>query len=99
MTQADGMEQWKHPNEGVIYVNTDAALFKEFNSYSYSRLARNHKGELVEAVSSCRQGSIDPTVAEAIIIREAMGQRKSMVTGDNKNRLSRGGLNNSVFIR
>lgn len=35
-------------------------------------VATNHKGELVEAISRCRQGTISSNVAMAIRIREAL---------------------------
>lgn len=72
MTRADDMEQWRCPNEGISKVNTDAATFENSSSYSYSRLARDHKGELIEVLATCKQGSIDPAIAEAISVREAL---------------------------
>lgn len=56
---------------------TDATLFAESNTYSYAMLARDHEGKLVEAVSSCKQGNIDPELADAIWIREALSWVKS----------------------
>ncbi|KAL8092543.1 hypothetical protein AgCh_034709 [Apium graveolens] len=44
MTQADGKERWERPVEGALKVNTDAAIFSDSNKYSYSLVARDHKG-------------------------------------------------------
>lgn len=66
MAQADGMEQWERPNADIIKVNTDVALFENSNSYSYSMLVRDSHGELVEAVTSSKHGSITLELAEAI---------------------------------
>lgn len=72
MTQVEGMEQWKCPNNGIIKVNIVAVIFEDSDSYSYSRLARNHLGELVDAFANDRQGRIDPTIAEVMSIKEAL---------------------------
>ncbi|XP_074351531.1 uncharacterized protein LOC141690649 [Apium graveolens] len=72
MTHNDGKEHWEYPRNGDLKVNTDAAIFTNSNRYSFSMVARDHLGELVEAKSSCKQGTIDPVLAEAIGIREAL---------------------------
>lgn len=72
MTQVDGKEHLERPHIGMIKINTDAALFEEFISYSYSMIARDHSGELVEAATYCRPGSLDPKMAEALGIKEAL---------------------------
>ncbi|XP_063936253.1 uncharacterized protein LOC135147271 [Daucus carota subsp. sativus] len=77
MTLNDGEVHWKPPHEGTIKVNTDAALFEDSNCYAYAIVARDHEGKLVEAMSSCRQGRVDPELAEAIGIREALSWIKA----------------------
>lgn len=72
MTQADGHEHWECPMEGRLKVNVDAAIFSDSSRYSFSLVARDHAGRLIEARSSCKQGTIDPTVAEAIAVKEAL---------------------------
>ncbi|XP_074378327.1 uncharacterized protein LOC141719860 [Apium graveolens] len=72
MTQADGKEHLELPTEGKVKINTDAAIFEESRRFSYAFIARNHRGDLVEAVSSCKQGIVDPVLAEAIGVREAL---------------------------
>lgn len=52
--------------------NTDAALFEESNSYSYSMIVRDHLGELIEVSSRCKQGNLDPVMAEAFGVHEAL---------------------------
>lgn len=71
------MEHWEQPKEGTIKINTDAAIFTNSNRYSYSMLARNHRGELLEARSTCKQGCVQPELAEAIGIREALSWVKA----------------------
>lgn len=72
MTQADGKEHWELPTEGKVKINTDAAIFNDSRQFSYAFIARDHRGDLVEAVSNCKQGSIDPLLAEAIGVRDIL---------------------------
>lgn len=72
MTQSDGKEYWECPTEGMVKINTDVATFTDSNRFSFSMLAHDHHGELLEAYASCRQGNMDPVIAEAIGIREAL---------------------------
>lgn len=76
MTPEDDREHWECPKEGTVKINTDAAIFSDSNQYSYSMIARNHAGELMEAKASCKQGKVDPELAEAIGIREALSWLK-----------------------
>lgn len=76
LTQVDGDERQKVPDENTIKINTDAAIFETSNCFSYSRVARNHASELVEAFSKCIQGSVNPEMEEAIGIREALSWTK-----------------------
>lgn len=55
----------------VIKVNVDAALYESEGCFGFAYVARNDKGELIEANSSCREGSVTPEIAEAVGIREA----------------------------
>lgn len=70
MTHNDGAECWRAPTLNKTKVNVDAALFS--SSFSYSVVARNHHGKLVEAISKCMQGSIEPEKAEALSVKEAL---------------------------
>ncbi|XP_074327365.1 uncharacterized protein LOC141665282 [Apium graveolens] len=72
MTLADRNEHWQLPPEGTIKVNTDAAYFAESNTYAYAMVARDHIGSLLEAKTAGKHGHIDPMMAEALSIREAL---------------------------
>ena len=65
------------PKENQTKVNTDAAVFGPSNCYSFAFAARNHKGELVEARSSFKEGSISPECVEVMGIREALSWIKA----------------------
>lgn len=54
----------------VTKVNTDPAIFQASNCYFFAFAARNHKGELLEARSSCKQGHINPECAETMGIQK-----------------------------
>lgn len=55
MSQEDGKERWECPQEGTIKINVDATLFETSNTYCYSMIARDHKGELIVAGTKCRE--------------------------------------------
>lgn len=71
MLPDDGLEQWHSPVEHKIKVNTDAALFDNPNRYSIATIVRDHTGTLVQAKSTCLQGSVAPEFAEAVRVRES----------------------------
>ncbi|XP_074351743.1 uncharacterized protein LOC141690886 [Apium graveolens] len=68
----DGDELWTPPTENTTKINTDAAVYDSSNQYTYAFAARNYKGELLEARSSCKEGRTTPERAEAMGIREAL---------------------------
>uniref|UniRef100_A0A803QFT1 Reverse transcriptase domain-containing protein n=1 Tax=Cannabis sativa TaxID=3483 RepID=A0A803QFT1_CANSA len=72
MNSEDGNEHWQVPKENTIKINTDVAIFESTTRYSYSCVARDHAGRLVEAQASCRQGAVKPEIAEAVGILEAL---------------------------
>lgn len=72
MTIVDGNEHWHLPPEGTIKVNTDATCFAESNTYAYAMVERDHTGSLLEAKTTSKHGHIDPMMAEALSIREAL---------------------------
>ena len=68
----DGDELWTLPTENTTTINTGAAVYDSSNRYSYVFTARNYKGELLEARSSCKEGRTTPEYAEAMGIRKAL---------------------------
>lgn len=82
MTAEDGAEQWNTPSVDRIKVNTDAAIFEASKCFSFSVIARDHRGQLMEAFSRCRSGSVSPVMAETIGIKEAFSWvKKQELTG------------------
>lgn len=77
MTQDDGFEHWRLPMANRVKVNVDAAIFEASNRYSFAIVVRGSTGELIQAMSSCREGNVTPDVAEGIAIREALSWVKT----------------------
>ncbi|XP_074352809.1 uncharacterized protein LOC141691960 [Apium graveolens] len=82
MTQADGNERWTKPNVGELKINVDAACFTDSNKYSFAFLVRDSQGNVVEAQTKCKQGQVDPEIAEAMRIREALSWVKEKKVGN-----------------
>ncbi|XP_062075810.1 uncharacterized protein LOC133779929 [Humulus lupulus] len=73
----DGCEQWSPPTENKIKVNCDAALFASPQSFSFSCIARDFRGQMLEAIVKNVRGSVSPEVAEALGIKEALSWIKT----------------------
>lgn len=56
----------------MINVNSDVAIFKFSNRYSFSNLERDYRGELIAARSSCYQANIVVECAELMGIRKVL---------------------------
>lgn len=63
ITQTDDDVYRKQPTVGKVKVNTDATLFEYANLYNYAMVARDHEGKMLEAMSTCRQGCLNPELA------------------------------------
>ncbi|KAL6503124.1 hypothetical protein OROHE_023753 [Orobanche hederae] len=77
MTHEDGQERWNLPMCDRIKINVDAAIFDSSSCYSYAIVIRDHNGALLEAVSSCKQATVTPELAEAVGIKEALSWVKN----------------------
>ncbi|XP_062099802.1 uncharacterized protein LOC133805647 [Humulus lupulus] len=73
----DGAVKWSLPKEGFMKINTDAGLFESLNCFSFSCVARDHRGLFCEARVSCRRGMVSPEVAEVLGIKEALSWVKN----------------------
>ncbi|XP_060965604.1 uncharacterized protein LOC133034522 [Cannabis sativa] len=71
-TEADGLDKWQKLTAPTIKINTDAAIFDSNGSYRFVCVARNAAGEMLEALTSCRAGIVQPELAEAMGVREAL---------------------------
>ncbi|KAM6549730.1 hypothetical protein CsatB_021406 [Cannabis sativa] len=72
-----GVEHWIKPSLGELKVNCDAALFSGERSHGLGWIARDHAGLCVAAAAVKHRGDIDPVVAEALSMKEALSWIKS----------------------
>ncbi|XP_060959224.1 uncharacterized protein LOC115699974 [Cannabis sativa] len=72
LTEAAGLDKWQKLTAPSLKINTDAAIFDSGGSYSFVCVARGAAGELLEALTCCRAGIVQPELAEAMGVREAL---------------------------
>ncbi|KAM6561714.1 hypothetical protein CsatA_030953 [Cannabis sativa] len=72
LSAADGSDTWQKPAATSIKINVDAAIFDSNGTYSFVCVARDASGQLVEAITCCRAGVVQPEMAEAMGVREAL---------------------------
>uniref|UniRef100_A0A803P1Q1 RNase H type-1 domain-containing protein n=1 Tax=Cannabis sativa TaxID=3483 RepID=A0A803P1Q1_CANSA len=68
----DGKEHWTLPKENSIKINVNAALFEGGHSYDLGLVARDAKCILIEGCTIFSHGKVEPTLAKAIGVREAL---------------------------
>lgn len=68
----DGAFSWVAPQELSVKVNVDAAIFSDQNSFGVGVIARDCRGELIQAKSVLTEGNVDPALAEVMTIKEAL---------------------------
>uniref|UniRef100_A0A803NHJ6 RNase H type-1 domain-containing protein n=1 Tax=Cannabis sativa TaxID=3483 RepID=A0A803NHJ6_CANSA len=67
-----GAKHWISPQANSIKVNIDAALFDSDHKYGLGLVARDERGLLIERRTMLSNGSIEPELAEAMGVREAL---------------------------
>ncbi|MBA0845521.1 hypothetical protein Goarm_022797 [Gossypium armourianum] len=81
-------EVWRPPDYGFVKINFDASFIPGNNFALIAILARNHKGEVIEAVTYMVEDVDDAFVAEAraceraLILARLKGFRRLIVEGD-----------------
>ncbi|MBA0633651.1 hypothetical protein Godav_024566 [Gossypium davidsonii] len=81
-------EVWRPPGYGFIKINFDASYIPGNSFATIAILARNHRGEVIEAVTYLVEGVDDAFVAEArayervLILAKLKGFRRLIVEGD-----------------
>lgn len=76
MLEGDGACTWVKPQTESVKVTTDAAIFRDRGEYGYAMIARDANGELIEAKTCLHSGQIEPEVAEAMAVKEALSWMK-----------------------
>uniref|UniRef100_A0A803QD58 RNase H type-1 domain-containing protein n=1 Tax=Cannabis sativa TaxID=3483 RepID=A0A803QD58_CANSA len=68
---------WTAPVAGFLKVNVDGALFSASNSFGLGGLARDANGHLIEAFCLHKPGCVQPSLVEAIGVKEALSWIKT----------------------
>ncbi|XP_060965763.1 uncharacterized protein LOC133034618 [Cannabis sativa] len=68
----DGAEHWSPPLANSIKVNVDAALFDDGRSFGSGMVARDDRGWLIEGRTILAMNMVEPLLAEAISVKEAL---------------------------
>lgn len=68
----DGAFTWVKPQEALVKVNVDAALFSEQLSFGAGMVGRDSRGELIQARTVLSAGVVQPELAEVMAIKEAL---------------------------
>ncbi|KAK9107449.1 hypothetical protein Syun_023460 [Stephania yunnanensis] len=73
---------WQRPSDGYVKCNVDASVFADKGVSSYGEILRDGLGNFVAALAGSFEGIFEPTVAEAIGVREALSWLKGI--GENQ---------------
>ncbi|XP_060972219.1 uncharacterized protein LOC133038174 [Cannabis sativa] len=68
----DVVERWTAPHGNSVKLNVDAAMFNIGEPYGIGLVVRNGSGLLIEGRTRLFYGQVEPVLAEAIGIREAL---------------------------
>ena len=70
----DGGTSWQRPVVGGV---EGQCGFSEDDKFSFACLARDHEGQVVNVISSCRDGVLSSELAKAVGVRDALSWIKS----------------------
>lgn len=68
ITPLNGKEHSQLSQMNTIKVNIDAVLFENSEHFSFSILARDHEGNMIEAKACCKQGNIAPELQKPLTL-------------------------------
>uniref|UniRef100_A0A803PF85 RNase H type-1 domain-containing protein n=1 Tax=Cannabis sativa TaxID=3483 RepID=A0A803PF85_CANSA len=70
--EGDGVECWSTPSTNSVKINVDAALFGDEQGFGIGAVARDDKDLLIEGVCKHFQGKVEPLLAQALGVKEAL---------------------------
>uniref|UniRef100_A0A803NJ40 RNase H type-1 domain-containing protein n=1 Tax=Cannabis sativa TaxID=3483 RepID=A0A803NJ40_CANSA len=82
---SNGSEQWRKSKVHKVKVNVDGAIFTTKHRFGFGSVARDPDGNLIEAISSSRCGSVQPKIAELIRVKEDLSWIKVTVVSNGGN--------------
>ncbi|XP_074374476.1 uncharacterized protein LOC141714880 [Apium graveolens] len=76
--QGDGAVYWVKPQHEVVKITVDAAIMEHQGVSGIGLIARDHAGNLILARTRCIVEIMNPTLAEAIAVKEALSWAKEL---------------------
>lgn len=76
--EGDGAIYWVKPQFNEVKINANAALFKDYGVSGTWLIARNHDGHLILEKTGCYDEVLDPVLAEALSVKEALSWVKEL---------------------
>ncbi|KAL8098499.1 hypothetical protein AgCh_031317 [Apium graveolens] len=76
--QEDGAVYWVKPQHEVVKITVDAAIMEHQGVSGIGLIARDHAGNLILARTRCIVEIMNPTLAEAIAVKEALSWVKEL---------------------
>ncbi|XP_062088335.1 uncharacterized protein LOC133794908 [Humulus lupulus] len=73
----DGLELWTKPDVNSVKINIDAAIFTNECKLGLGAVVRDHQGVVLTYRSWCKQGNLQPDVAEAMGLKEVLSWIKN----------------------
>lgn len=72
----DGATYWIKPQYNEVKITADAAIVEDHGASSIGLIVRDHEGHLLLACTRCFRDIMNPTLVEAIAIKEALSWAK-----------------------
>lgn len=76
--EGNGAIYWAKPQYNEIKITVDATIFEDRGASGFGIIVRNYEGHLILAKSKSRSEVMNPTLAEALAIKEALSWAKEM---------------------
>ncbi|XP_062103683.1 uncharacterized protein LOC133814782 [Humulus lupulus] len=73
----DGLELWTKPDVNSVKINIDAAIFTNEFKLGLGAVVRDHQGVVLTYRLWCKQGNLQPDVAEAMGLKEVLSWIKT----------------------
>ncbi|XP_074352290.1 uncharacterized protein LOC141691450 [Apium graveolens] len=76
--EGDEATTWVKPQHDTVKITVDASIFQNLGMAGAGIVARNHDGHLILAKSICSPDVMNPTLAEAMAVKEALSWAMEM---------------------
>lgn len=76
--KGDGVSYWVKPQPNTVKVSVDAAIFEDREEVGFGLVARDSDGSLIEAKAMVQKELVEPVLAEAMGVKEALSWIEQM---------------------